>query len=123
MEIDKHFIMVFIQKSSFSKFCLNCLVVITLFFQVGSNESTTAYSSIKFNASETTTFINLVKWALRALDLYTLSINSTNIPSSFQSNAQILQQRQTSAVTRNKEEKEVLEHFSGVVRYLIYPQI
>ncbi|KAK7075696.1 hypothetical protein SK128_020164 [Halocaridina rubra] len=59
-----------------------------------------------FHAKETLVFIRLVKWAMQALDIYTL-----NAPG----NQQPLGQRSQVAITvRSKEEKEVLEHFAGV---------
>lgn len=56
---------------------------------------------------ETLVFIRLVKWALKALDIYTLNIGPQ--PGI---NARINQQN-----VRSKEEKEVLEHFSSVVSF------
>lgn len=59
----------------------------------------------KFQPKETLVFIKLVKWALQALDIYTLSPNAQGG----------LQARSTAMQTvRTKEEKEVLEHFAGV---------
>lgn len=60
-----------------------------------------------FQPHETLVFVRLVKWALKALDVYTLSIGPQmgGVP-----------QRMTQQNVRTKEEKEVLEHFSGVVR-------
>ena len=59
----------------------------------------------QFQPHETLVFVRLVKWALKALDIYTLSLGPQ--PAGPQ---RINQQN-----VRNKEEKEVLEHFSGVV--------
>lgn len=69
------------------------------------NSSHSLVLSKHFQPHETLVFVRLVKWALKALDIYTLypgpqpagprRINQQNVP--------------------NKEEKEVLEHFSGVV--------
>lgn len=58
-------------------------------------------------------FIQLVKWAMQALDIYTLSIT----PTAVQQPGQRLPPQQT---VRTKEEKEVLEHFSGVVSSTIF---
>ncbi|XP_076255473.1 transcription-associated protein 1-like [Rhynchophorus ferrugineus] len=56
-----------------------------------------------FYPHETLMFIRLVKWALKALDIYTLNIGTlSTIP------------HQRVNQNKNKEEKEVLEHFSGV---------
>ncbi|KAG8269636.1 hypothetical protein J6590_103438, partial [Homalodisca vitripennis] len=64
-----------------------------------------------FTAKETEVFIRLVKWAMQALDIYTLSITPTA--------AQPTGLRQAPQQTvRTKEEKEVLEHFSGVFSVL-----
>lgn len=52
-------------------------------------------------------FIRLVRWGLQSLDIYTLQASvPTPLP------------RPPSAMIRSKEEKEVLEHFSGVVSHL-----
>ncbi|XP_065334181.1 transformation/transcription domain-associated protein isoform X2 [Cloeon dipterum] len=59
----------------------------------------------KFQAKETLIFIKLVKWALQALDIYTLGSAPTN---PMQARATALQ------TVRSKEEREVLEHFAGV---------
>lgn len=56
--------------------------------------------------------MRLVKWALKALDIYTLSVSpQTGVATG----AQRLNQQNV----RSKEEKEVLEHFSGVVSFTI----
>ncbi|CAL4066669.1 unnamed protein product, partial [Meganyctiphanes norvegica] len=59
-----------------------------------------------FHPKETLVFIRLVKWAMQALDIYTL-----NAPGNVQPPPQRGQMPQT---VRSKEEKEVLEHFAGV---------
>ncbi|KAF7269505.1 transcription-associated protein Nipped-A isoform X2 [Rhynchophorus ferrugineus] len=56
-----------------------------------------------FQPHETLVFVRLVKWALKALDIYTLNVGS-------QQTVPIQRANQN----KNKEEKEVLEHFSGV---------
>lgn len=61
-----------------------------------------------FTAKETEVLIRLVKWAMQALDIYTLSVT----PTATQPPGQRPPPPQT---VRTKEEKEVLEHFSGVV--------
>lgn len=58
-----------------------------------------------FQPHETLVFVRLVKWALKALDIYTL-----NAGPQITGPQRINQQN-----VRSKEEKEVLEHFSGVV--------
>lgn len=59
----------------------------------------------QFQPHETLVFIRLVKWALKALDIYTLNVGIQPA-----GNLRVAQQN-----IRNKEEKEVLEHFSSVV--------
>ncbi|XP_072379030.1 transcription-associated protein 1 [Diabrotica undecimpunctata] len=58
-----------------------------------------------FAPHETLVFVRLVKWALQALDIYTLNVGPQ--PAG-------LPQRMNQQNVRSKEEKEVLEHFSGV---------
>nr|CAD7579031.1 unnamed protein product [Timema californicum] len=65
-------------------------------------------SSVKsFHLKETATFIRLVKWAMRALDIYSLS--STSVGQKMIGNP---------TVRTEDEEKYVLEYFSGVFRML-----
>lgn len=47
-------------------------------------------------------YIDLVYFAMEALDIYTINVNPS-------------QQRTSGLISRSKEEKEVLEHFSGIV--------
>ncbi|XP_012269997.1 transformation/transcription domain-associated protein isoform X2 [Orussus abietinus] len=63
--------------------------------------------SKQFQPKETLVFIRLVKWALQALDIYTIG------PPAVGPVAQPGRPAQPQTV-RTKEEKEVLEHFSGV---------
>ena len=63
--------------------------------------------SKQFQPKETLVFIRLVKWALQALDIYTIG------PPGIGALAQAGRPAQPQTV-RTKEEKEVLEHFSGV---------
>jgi hypothetical protein len=67
--------------------------------------------SKQFQPKETLVFIRLVKWAMRALDIYTLSATPV-APGTVLPGGQRTQSPQT---VRTKEEKEVLEHFAGVV--------
>lgn len=60
-------------------------------------------------ARETLLFIRLVRWGLQSLDIYTLT--SARGPLSVPSQPPAPQ-------VRSKEEREVLEHFSGVVSFL-----
>lgn len=60
----------------------------------------------QFSARETLVFIRLVRWGLQSLDIYTLSAPRSPAQPPAQPHV------------RSKEEKEVLEHFSGVVSLL-----
>lgn len=62
-----------------------------------------------FKPDEVLIFIDLVHWALEALDIYTI-----NAPTSTTGNG-AQGQKPGGQIPRSKEEKEVLEHFSGVV--------
>jgi len=66
-----------------------------------------------FQPKETLLFIRLVKWAMQALDVYTLNVSplapgAIPLPPGASRPANMPQ-------VRTKEEKEVLEHFAGVV--------
>lgn len=62
-----------------------------------------------FHPKEIVLFIDLVHWALEALDIYTITnTNGTGTSVAKTSSTQL-------TAPRSKEEKEVLEHFSGVV--------
>lgn len=64
-----------------------------------------------FQPKEILMFIDLVHWALEALDIYTI-----NAPANGSACTQVAKSTgQQLPVPRSKEEKEVLEHFSGVV--------
>lgn len=60
----------------------------------------------QFQPRETLVFIRLVRWGLQSLDIYTLQ---THAPNTYAT------PRSPVSLVRSKEEKEVLEHFSGVV--------
>lgn len=61
-----------------------------------------------FQPPEILIFIDLVHWALEALDIYTI-----NVPTNGIAGGQMV--KPSGQLPRSKEEKEVLEHFSGVV--------
>lgn len=63
-----------------------------------------------FQPKDILLFIDLVHWALEALDIYTIT-NSNGSAQVAKTNTQL-------TAPRSKEEKEVLEHFSGVVSIL-----
>ncbi|XP_037947653.1 transcription-associated protein 1 isoform X2 [Teleopsis dalmanni] len=62
-----------------------------------------------FRSEELLIYINLVYWAMEALDIYIINVGNTT------------QQRPTGPGPKSKEEKEVLEHFSGVF-LMMHPQ-
>ncbi|XP_022821038.1 transformation/transcription domain-associated protein isoform X3 [Spodoptera litura] len=64
--------------------------------------TTTITGQKQFSARETLVFIRLVRWGLQSLDIYTLAAPRTPAQPPAQPHV------------RSKEEKEVLEHFSGV---------
>ena len=61
----------------------------------------------QFSPKETLVFIRMVKYALQALDIYTVQTTAG-------SGQAFIRSPQVQTV-RTKEEKEVLEHFAGVV--------
>nr|CAH7738958.1 unnamed protein product [Callosobruchus chinensis] len=65
----------------------------------------TLIQSKHFQPHETLVFVRLVKWALKALDIYTLNIGPQ---------PGVVPQRMNQNNVRSKEEKEGLDHFSGV---------
>lgn len=73
-------------------------------------DATTPRPFLPFQPKETLIFIRLVKWALQALDVYTLPLapGMAAVPAGVQRPINVPN-------VRTKEEKEVLEHFAGVV--------
>lgn len=58
-------------------------------------------------------FMRLVKWFLQAMDIYTITLTpTTSLGVTTQGQRALPQQ-----TVRTKDEKEVLEHFSGVVSF------
>lgn len=72
-------------------------------------DATTPRPFLPFQPKETLLFIRLVKWALQALDVYTLPLapGMAAVPAGVQRPINVPN-------VRTKEEKEVLEHFAGV---------
>lgn len=68
-----------------------------------------AVQNKQFQPKETLVFISLVKWAMQALDIYTLNVGPAG--GAF---PHITPRVQSPQSVRTKEEKEVLEHFAGV---------
>jgi transformation/transcription domain-associated protein len=82
----------------------------------------------QFQPKETLVYIRLVKWAMEALDIYTLNTTATGQPMALQTVAGgitnvggIPRSQPMQQAVRTKEEKEVLEHFAGVFG-LLHPQ-
>lgn len=67
-------------------------------------------STKMFQPQEILIFIDLVHWALEALDIYTINVPGNGIGGV---GGQMI--KPSGQLPRSKEEKEVLEHFSGVV--------
>lgn len=63
---------------------------------------------------ETVLFIRLVRWAMKALDIYAVNTTPTTDSSNTGLNALATRQPAPPQTIRSKEEKEVLEHFAGV---------
>lgn len=73
-----------------------------------SSENNTVQSK-QFQPKETLVYISLVKWAMQALDIYTLNVGPSG--SAFPHISPRVPSPQS---VRTKEEKEVLEYFAGV---------
>jgi transformation/transcription domain-associated protein len=64
----------------------------------------------QFSPKETEVYLRLMKWGLKAIDIYAVNGPPVNL------NGVISQQRPIATQgVRSKEEKEVLEHFAGAV--------
>lgn len=63
---------------------------------------------------ETVLFIRLVRWAMKALDIYAVNTTPTTDSNNTGLNALATRQPAPPQTIRSKEEKEVLEHFAGV---------
>ena len=96
----------------------------------GANTPTTpaGMQQKQFQPKETLVYIRLVKWAMEALDIYTLNTTATGQPLALQAVAGgisnvggIPRSQPMQQAVRTKEEKEVLEHFAGVFG-LLHPQ-
>ncbi|XP_048245320.1 transformation/transcription domain-associated protein-like isoform X4 [Haliotis rufescens] len=69
------------------------------------NADTSLLQNKQFQSKETLVYVRLVKYALEALDIYTVNVTSTG---------QAFIRPAVVQTVRTKEEKEVLEHFAGV---------
>ncbi|RWS15188.1 transformation/transcription domain-associated protein-like protein [Dinothrombium tinctorium] len=76
----------------------------------------------QFTPKETIVFIRLVKYAMQALDIYTLTGGTTSGATPTNTNQQqsgpAISRQPVMQTVRSKEEKEVLEHFAGVFHTL-----
>lgn len=88
--------------------------------KVGTNEpaASTPNTYKQFSAKETEVYLRLIKWGLRAIDIY--AITGPVVPQN--GSAFTAAQRPLySQGVRSKDEKEVLEHFAGAVSTMIIP--
>lgn len=82
------------------------LLIVSFGLQAGVEEE--PRKVIVFAPREVNLYIRLIKWALQAFDIYTMTV-----PGIVQGVRLTNQAR-----SRSKEEVEVLEHFNGIVRKL-----
>ena len=83
-------------------------------------------TNTQFQPKETLVYIRLVKWAMEALDIYTLNTTpgtgqTANMPPQVQSGVGGPRTQPLQQTVRTKEEKEVLEHFAQALS-LLNPQ-
>ncbi|KAG8225079.1 hypothetical protein J437_LFUL000058 [Ladona fulva] len=99
--------------------CSSCKVVAA--------DGSTLIQNKHFQPKETLVFVRLVRWALQALDVYTITPPSPvigplgNVTGAFAPQAAQPPRPLSIQQVRSKEEKEVLEHFAGVFA-LMNPQ-
>jgi len=79
---------------------------VTYLYNVLLHDAFHLYINMLLFNQEILVYMRLVKYALKALDIYTIAVSSTGQP--FVRPAYM-------ANVKTKEEKEVLEHFAGVV--------
>lgn len=86
--------------------------------KVGPNETTATTSNTykQFSAKETEVYLRLIKWGLKAIDIYAIN-GPVLTPSGL--TAIVGQRPINTQGVRSKEEKEVLEHFAGAVSIII----
>uniref|UniRef100_T1KDE0 PIK-related kinase FAT domain-containing protein n=1 Tax=Tetranychus urticae TaxID=32264 RepID=T1KDE0_TETUR len=91
-------------------------------YRAAGDTSTTPPQQKQFHPKETILYIRLVKYALMALDVYTITPSPVNISASLTTSTHQNVVQGTTGIfranlmsnVRPKEEKEVLEHFAGV---------
>lgn len=96
-------------------------------YSKGASADAPATGCKQFNAKETEVYLRLMKWGLKAVDIYAINGPVTNVSGQ---TVFVPQRTINTQGVRSKEEKEVLEHFAGAVRnfflwydslrYLIY---
>ncbi|XP_052799623.1 transformation/transcription domain-associated protein-like isoform X2 [Mya arenaria] len=72
---------------------------------IGADKDSSLVTNKQFLPHETLVYVRLVKYALQALDIYTINVSP---------NGQAVVRPAVVQTVRTKEEKEVLEHFAGV---------
>lgn len=90
------------QRYDFSIIKINSLLTNLFCLITQGSDSSTQVQEKLFTPEILCIYIDLVHFAMEALDIYTVNVNPT-------------QQRTSGLISRSKEEKEVLEHFSGIV--------
>lgn len=80
----------------------------TITYGINLTDNSQQKMPVTFQPDEILIFIDLFKWALEALDIYMISVpNPGTSPTS-------AQQKPITQMPRSKDEKELLEHFSGL---------
>jgi transformation/transcription domain-associated protein len=77
----------------------------TITFGVNLTENSQPKMPVTFQPDEVLVFIDLFKWALEALDIYMINMPTPGMQ---------VTQKNLSQMPRSKDEKELLEHFSGL---------
>lgn len=94
------------QRYDFSIIKINSLLTNLFCLITQGSDSSTQVQEKLFTPEILCIYIDLVHFAMEALDIYTVNVNPT-------------QQRTSGLISRSKEEKEVLEHFSGIVSIIV----
>lgn len=81
----------------------------TITFGINLTDNAQQKMPVTFQPEEILIFIDLFKWALEALDIYMISV-----PTPGTTAAVVVQQKTITQIPRSKDEKELLEHFSGL---------
>jgi transformation/transcription domain-associated protein len=79
----------------------------TITFGINLTDNAQQKMPVTFSPNEILIFIDLFKWALEALDIYMISVPTPGIAAN-------AQQKTITQMPRSKDEKELLEHFSGL---------